>query len=224
MPELHSNPAQDYLDAERALTEAHAVAIVSPDGVPLGERLAAPLLQTLAANVNGGLVRGGAASQASTRTPLNVGAADLLAAIRGRVLEDYRRMVGGGARPDTAVALKAIRLPVLNRWRAQRVSGGELRRRTGVLLGWGQAVTDLLDPPFRIDLLSPCPRCGETWALDDDGDQVAALCTTYRDVRDALNQCRACGATWFGIDGARRLSIAIEEAERMRTLLLGATG
>lgn len=224
MPDLQRDPVADYLAAVERLTRPHLVPITTPDGERLGERLEAPLLQTLAANTGSGTTRAhaGGGDQAHTRSPLNLGAVGLLAAVRERVLADYAELVGGGARPDVIPALFATRLMAINEHRAGRRAPGWLDAQTRRLNGWAQAIADLLDPPMRIEVTSPCPRCGARWVTDPQGDEQPALSSTYCDVHAQVSECRGCGATWVGIDGARRLRSELDASDRMRELLLGA--
>lgn len=94
------------------------------------------------------------------------------------------------------------------------------------LTGWVTTITELVvDPPRRIVLDAPCPRCGQRWVdiVIDDSDpnypqteRIDALQVTLRDpATDTETICRSCGARWAGLTGAEVLQDELHTIEHI---------
>lgn len=202
-----------------ALSLPHVVVVDSHDGEFLGSRNEAALLVKLraasSAKINGA---GGQGVSARERVPLNVGAVDL-----------YRRIEHDVRNWCEREELNVVGLPLenqLRRWAVsyetaytgRKVSAGGFRARTAQLVDMANQIRDLLDPPYRFPLTSPCPLCGQEWvdtvAVDDPSERVRmrALTVTERQpVEHSSVLCMACRVVWHGVSEARLLRQAIDE-------------
>lgn len=197
------------------LVEDHWVQVDDHDGTFLGTRREKALLEQLKAAVAGGTSRGSGGSAAkNARSPLNVGAADLLNDILWNGRQEYNwaiRRLGGEARKDAYSAAAFLAgwvstLDALDRMGALEPT--ELPRAKARLDNVAGAIRDLLDPPFRFDLTTPCPTCKGSRTADN----ALALVVTERIPADNSQvDCRLCKASWKGVHEARLLSIAVNE-------------
>lgn len=80
-------------------------------------------------------------------------------------------------------------------------------------------------PPKRRALHQPCPACGETWALSDDGDRAPCLTAgthrndgTMRPPGECDASCDACGAAWEGEELAWLLKALLPPARETTTV------
>lgn len=88
----------------------------------------------------------------------------------------------------------------------------------GQLRKWTWTIRDRQEPPKRLEVVTPCPICGDEW-VNADGDTLKhPLELTYRKgdngvVTRPKVACRnqACGATWEGIDAIEELGVELGE-------------
>lgn len=218
MTDQQRNPLEEYREQVRLLTQPHAVVVDGRDGALLGYRTESALLLKLAAAVQSNLgASHGSGSAGNERTPINVGAADLLARITGRLQAQQEFLTGDASRPRADVALLRVQLALSNRFFAGTLSVLTLDRNTRQLATWVQQIRDLLDPPHRYGLRSPCPSCGAAMiaVADEHGHAVMmhALQVTERHEAEASSVvCQGCGLGWHGVAGARRLSMSLDAA------------
>jgi hypothetical protein len=193
---------------------AHDVLASVPEG---GEDVTLPALSlveqlrlAVVSNIGGG---SGASKAARERTPLDVTAFTLLEQIDGRVrswVDEFGESRSGGLEW------------VVRRWyslftrypREEAVEG----RYVGILSGWAQQIEDLMDPPARQEITSPCPACGQLWVTrgqKDDTESVRALWASWRSTPENSDaSCQGCGKVWHGVMGMRSLRMAIDDAEK----------
>lgn len=193
------------------LTEPHPIEVRDADRMNT-IRQAPPLLAALAdsrAASVGASGRGGAKGL-HERVTLNVDAADLLAAIEHRV---RRWAAHSGIRPADAWPP----LPDLLRawWEHVQDDPHLDRDRIGrKLAGWVEAITDLIDPPYRYTLAAACPLCGVGY-VNSAEDAGRALQVIERDPPDrSVITCRSCEHVWHGIAGAKALAAQLHPEER----------
>lgn len=71
-----------------------------------------------------------------------------------------------------------------------------------LVLGWVKAITGLLQPLRRREIMGACPECGMRYVLrEDDGDTIKApaLVLVYdADGKPLAATCQDCGFTWEG--------------------------
>lgn len=202
-----------------ALSLPHVVVVDSHDGEFLGSRNEAALLVKLraasSAKINGA---GGQGVSARERVPLNVGAVDLYRRIERDVLvwADREELV---RKPGESLEslLRRWALSYETAYSARRISAGGFRAKAAQLVEVANSIRDLLDPPYRFPLTSPCPMCGQEWvdtaSVDDPSERVRvrALTVTERQpVEHSSVLCMACRVVWHGVSEARLLRQAID--------------
>lgn len=226
MTDNRYDPIRELNKVVDILTKEHEE-LIDQKGSILGMRREQPLLLKLRLAVASNMGGAGAGKAGRERVPINVGAADL----QDRILADIREWYGretdyaehGRTSPESTLRQWFIRY--VNRYRAGQVSDDGFDRQTAVVAGWVTQIRDLLDPPFRWTLTSPCPICGHEWveafAADDPNEieRVRVLNAVEREsIEDSYVICRnsACGRIWRGVFEARALRILIDDAELMR--------
>jgi len=174
-----------------------------------------PLLDQLKAAVSGDLGGGsGASKPARERTPLDITAFTMLEQIDGQV-RSWMKEAG----EPWAGELR----PLLRTWYVvfTRYDRGEdtSRRHFLILARWVAGIRDLIDPPTRYEVTSPCPNCGQVWVTrgnGQDAESVRALWVSWRSLpEDSDATCQGCGKTWRGVSQIRSLRIAIDDAEKL---------
>ena len=218
-------PAEKLLDVLDKLTKPQTVA--TWQGADIVRRTDPPLLDWLedaiAADASGG---NGGGKQARERTPIDVGAFTLYEDIDGRV----RSWVGDlGGKPGKGLTPAQMLRSWYVLWNSGIHSEGITRAYLSILEGWVRAITDILDPPKRIEITSPCPVCGQEWVNiglklpdgrddPDDVERVHVLIAVEREsIRESFAMCRACDRVWMGTGGMRVLRIALDDAENARS-------
>lgn len=218
------NPIVELDVALAMLTRDHEL-IVQLKGVVLGSRTEQPLLLKLRAAVASSIGDGtGGGKSNKSAVPLNVGARDLY----DRMTLDIRKWFSEVAtdsshgRPVPEVTLTQWYIRFVSAYRSNLVTEALLKRKTSELRDWQQQIRDLIDPPYRWPLTSPCPVCGLEWvtlhAVDDprEIERVRTLNAVEReDIESSYVVCvnPQCGRIWRGTIGARALKIALDDVE-----------
>lgn len=227
-PKRHNNRQREHVhtwinvageDEEPELVcefeNAHQKLSSVPEG---GSEIVMPALSLLeelrlavVSNIGGG---SGGSKAARERTPLDVTAFNLLEQIDGRVrswVDEFGESRSGGLEW------------VLRRWYALFTryprEGAVEGRYVGILSGWAQQIEDLIDPPARQEITSPCPECGQLWVTKGQGsdtESIRALWASWRtNPEDSDASCQGCGKVWHGVIGMRSLRMAIDDTEKL---------
>jgi hypothetical protein len=210
----HRDPQLRHL---RALVAR--LATKHPEEIRTGGRLLAvrkrtPLLRDLAHARSASVGAGGGRKALHERVSLNLGASELHSEIEAAVRDWLIRtgyVRGSGPWPPLDRLLVA--------WYSRVYLDPHLEPEHYAprLAGWISQITDLLDPPHRFEIEAACPTCGaDVVEADVDGEtkRVRALLGTERDPDVRFVLCRACGATWHGLEGGRRLAAEIDDLRR----------
>lgn len=91
------------------------------------------------------------------------------------------------------------------------------RRFSTTLLGFMSRSVDIVDPPQRIEITSPCPGCDCRWVVFGRGSEVerrSALSAWLRGRDDCAAECAACSRRWVGELAMRSLNVWIDEKRR----------
>lgn len=196
---------EDLLDQ---LTTTHRVQ-VHDGGRILGWRTEPALLEQLrrAKTTATTYGSGPGSSQRHSRATINTSAVALYDAIETRVRSWARH---AGYTPQTG----SWPLPeaVLRWWWAVKKHDPHADRYQAPLQAWATAITNLLDPPHRFDIDSPCPVCSAhiLEVVDPDDEtltvQIRALAGLERDPDIYRVTCRSCSTEWEGLDAASELA------------------
>lgn len=183
-------------------------------------RTEASLLDQLRDAVASDKGQGGGRKPGREQVPIDVAALVLYEVIDGRV-RAWLGELGASSGKDITPA-QALRT-WYTLWRAgQHDEGLEYRYKT-VVEAWKQQILDKLQPPKRIELMAPCPMCGEEWmniglkllnGKDDPNDveRVRVLSAVEREnIADSYALCQACDTVWLGVSRMRQLRIAIDD-------------
>lgn len=172
-----------------------------------------PLLDQLKAAVTSNVGGAGGGSKAAReRTPLDVIAFTLLEQIDGQV-RAWLKDAGEPWAGDIS--------PLLRAWYVMhtRYERPKSDRHFGIVARWVASIHDLIDPPTRQEITSPCPNCGQTWVTrgqGNDAESLRALWALWRgNAEDSAAHCEGCGKTWKGVSQMRSLRIAIDDAEKL---------
>ena len=229
MSDIKYNPIVELDKLVKTLTTEHDE-IIDQKGEFLGMRREQGLLLKLrvavASNTGGGE---GAGKPGRERAPINVGAADL----QDRIVSDIREWYGreteyaeGHGRPSPERTLQQWYIRYINRYRSGQISDEGFARQMSIVESWVTQIRDLLDPPFRFPLTSPCPICNQEWvtayAADDPNEieRVRVLNAVEREsIEDSYVICRnpECGRIWRGVYQARALRTLIDDAEKAKS-------
>lgn len=216
------NPLEEYRQQVRLLTQPHTVSVDGHGGELLGVRTEQALLLKLNAAVVSNLgASHGVGAAGNERTPINVGAVDLLTRITRALHEQQLMLTEDDSRPRAEVSLLRVQLALSNRFFAGALSVGTLDRYTRRLETWVRMIRDLLDPPHRFTLNAPCPVCdAHVVDVEDEHGHVtrtrALLCVERHEAEASTVTCQACGQGWHGVAAARRLSLALDAAAAER--------
>lgn len=198
------------------LCRAHVVIVEDDHGGFLGTRNEAPLYAKLRAATIGGRGDGGKGISARESTPLNVSAVDLYQAITRRIRRAYAQesdKVRGYA-PTAAERVDVLTIKwaslVVMRYRRGELDDAGIYSALGFLRGITTSIRELLDPPYRFELTSPCPRCDAEFVTTPETRNRALVVTECKPLDDSFVTCRACNEQWHGIHEARRLSLEME--------------
>lgn len=192
------------------LTAEHPVEVRDADRVNT-IRQAPPLLADLADARTSSVGYGRGGKAVHERLSLNVDASELLSAIEHRV---RRWAARAGIRP-TGHRWPPVDV-LLRQWWDTVADDPHLHadRYAAKLAGWAEAITDLIDPPFRYTLDGPCPLCGVAY-VNTAEDAGRALQVIERDPPDrSVVTCRSCEHVWRGIAGARDLAAKLRPEDR----------
>jgi hypothetical protein len=159
-----------------------------------------PLIHQLQDAVAGsGNTDHGTPSTGATRSPVALGAVDLLAEI-GQTI---------GAPTGTPVLRDRLRV-----W-AWRVLNDETQvvRAAELAADWPDRARNLLDPPKKWTTPGACPQCGKDTAYtQQDGEQHRRPAIEF-DRANARARCLCCPARWEGEQQLRQLNKALTEEE-----------
>lgn len=159
-----------------------------------------PLLQQLNDAITSAIGRGGGGGN-SAGDVLNGEALYRMMQIRPEI-EAWCRMVKVQVSRDMVADLR--RWFDIYRHGDQETSSFHLHR----LNGWAKQITDLLDPPKRLEVTQPCPVCGAHKYTDQDGNALPfPVVIEYRRETPlaATGLCRACEHVWVGERELRQL-------------------
>lgn len=197
------------------LCRAHVVIVEDDHGGFLGTRNEAPLYAKLRAATIGGRGDGGKGIAARESTPMNVSAVDLYQLISKRMRSWYADESEGASYPHSSservdvVTVRWAALVALRYRRGQLTEEG-MQKRVHAIQQVTAAIRDLLDPPYRFELTSPCPSCDAEFL--PTGARVLVV-TEVKPLEKSFVSCRACGEEWKGIHEARRLSLLLDGVE-----------
>jgi hypothetical protein len=155
------------------------------------QRVAPSLLNQLRSQVGNSSGRGGAPGKTAP-IPINADALDLLNTIAWGT-DDLVRLAD--VAPEVASVegrLKAVAAAAGGWTDLEAVHGVRL-----ALSGWVRAIRTLLDPPKRLYLAAPCPRCERSmvWRRDESiGEDVQQPALQVDGIEGCT--CLACGAHW----------------------------
>lgn len=155
------------------------------------------LVQLVLAIANSGAATAHKASN-GTPMPISAGALDIYQDIEKTTAERWwavHHLHHGHGRSTLAGRLRA--------WASVVQADEELATEAERLaVGWVKAITGLLQPLRRREIIGQCPGCGTRYILrDDDGETIKApaLVLMYSiDDKPLAATCQECGATWEG--------------------------
>jgi len=211
---LMSERFTTLLDAVDALTLPTTVKVIQGPGKPTVIKHD-PLLTQLEAAVAGGIGSHAGASPSRERIPLNADAMRLCDEVGGKLIRWQLRQ-SRSVRFDTlAGQLRAWYAAYIGTVRTEHTDLQYER----ILTGWHREITNMFDPPTRLEITAACPLCNARVSVEPGtGNQVTAVVVEYLEIGaatldEATGLCRACGVVWKGRAGLRELRWLIEVAE-----------
>lgn len=190
-----TDPLQEAVDD---LTAPRNVKVVTDDGHTWAseDALLVQLEQAVSSTLNSGSGSGGSPWN---RNVLDSNALHTAAMIRSTV-GDWCRMAGITGRRSAADGLRA--------WWAHRQSVSQDERDASdpfyltQLRKWADRIRNMVNPPKVIEIVAPCPACGQGTYTNDAGEIMRnPLQLSYRPEsgsiwQDARALCRACDMVW----------------------------
>lgn len=177
-----------------------------------------PLLLQLKAAVVSNMGGGsGASKSARERTPLDVQAFSLLEEIDGRV-RSWHIDYASRAPYELTNALRGWYVLFTRHPKEE----ADISRHMSILAGWVGRISDIVDPPKRIELTVPCPRCNRRWitrGVGHEAESTGALSALLRNGEEFEASCGGCGHRWVGIGAVRMLRTEIDEKEAQKSHL-----
>jgi hypothetical protein len=211
---LMSERMTTLLDAVDALTLPTTVKVIQGPGKPTVIKHE-PLLTQLEAAVAGNTGSHEGSSKTLERIPIDPGALELKGSISSTVMSWQLRLSKSVKFDTVAGQLRAWYAAYIGTVRTEHTDLQYER----ILTGWNQQITNMFDPPTRLEITAPCPLCNARVSVDPGtGNQVTAVVVEYLEIgADTLDQasgsCRACGVVWKGRSALRELRWLIELAE-----------
>lgn len=195
-------------DSTAALPGSDAIVVLDKPQRPLIEQLEEAVASNIAAT-------GGLGRSPSERVPLDPTAFDLLSEIKKDLqkwVADLGGKAGGGIEPTRLVrSWYAL-------WQAQPYRELLDRDYMRAVDGWSVRIRNIVDPPTPAEITSPCPACGEMWAIVGEGESRAstrAIWAYWReDAEESWAECKACERRWEGVYAMRTLRIWIDDRKR----------
>lgn len=218
-----SDAVYELRRAVDTLTVEHDEVVEDREGNLKGVRREKPLLVKLRAAVASNIGGSGSGKPGYERVPINVGACDLLKRIAAEITDWYETETDRGVdgRPAPEVVLRKWFVLFAARSRGESMEA-LVTERVREVRSWVTQIRDLLDPPHRFELTSPCPVCGNEWAevrVSDDPNEVERVRVLNGVERERVEEsyvlCRSCDTVWRGLDEAQTLFDAIAKAEAL---------
>lgn len=210
------------LEAVRALTDRYNEALDEPARNRWGRKMhhisrPSRIDQLTTAITPSGNSAGGGAL-ARERNIIDTGALDLYR----RLLRDVNAAathVGAPNGDDPAAVLKWWLLTA----RTKHPTDAFETEWAGKWEQWARRIDSHLNPPVLVEIMRPCPICGEVKAIDPNAAGgpalVTALVVQYQRggtdmLDDATAMCRFCQGVWKGRDAIRSVAYDIEQQEQ----------
>lgn len=216
-----NQPTTDaLLEAVLALTERYSIHATRDNGNKVRIRHAPRLTQLRDAITPSGNNAGGG-SLARERNVIDTGALDLYRAIK-TAIDDAARLVGATIDDHPETTLKRWLVAARHRITTDAYETEWAHR-------WqrhARAIDAKLNPPVQVEIMRPCPMCGERRAIDQHAPGgpalVTALVVQYHRggddmLDDATAMCRFCDAVWKGRSAIRAVAYDIEQYEQEAT-------
>lgn len=84
---------------------------------------------------------------------------------------------------------------------------------------WAKLIRNILEPPKRMEVTTPCPVCDKrTWTDPEGNELLFPVVVEYKVPQDGeaikpTALCRACDAVWKGFDAVKELAEELNEPE-----------
>lgn len=84
---------------------------------------------------------------------------------------------------------------------------------------WVNRIEAADDRPRKMELTTPCPRCGERWVSDAES-RTSAVCVEFKQGLAPVAECRSseCGAIWAGWEQMAVLGVTIDASMDLAVL------
>lgn len=128
----------------------------------------------------------------------------------------YGRVTSARPFPLPESNLRHWYIEINNQYRSGRLSDDSANEDIRKLEGWVKMIDEKLNPATTLDIIAPCPNCGNLWAESSEGDKIQAIVIIHRPGTGTFLQaskgvCRACDKEWHGAHGLRYLRTLIDD-------------
>lgn len=200
----------ELLDAVDELTLPKPVKVPTDDGYTWAteDALLVQLQEAITSTIRSGSGSGGAAW---TRNVLDTDALHQ-AMIITSTIGDWCHMVGVKATRDPVKDLRAWYVKRMKASNPETFYLNQLRK-------WATQIRAMINPPRTVEIVRPCPVCGQGAFTNDMGEVVQhPMVMTYRATEDrfwrgAKVLCRACENVWEGVGAMEELADELEEKD-----------
>lgn len=175
---------------------------------PLLAELRDAISSTVGAHPSGGTLP-------NQRSVLDSDAFEQYEKITAQIIELYNERTTAAPFDSPEQNLRIWYIAVAGQYQSGLVSDKSFHRYIKTLEGWIEMIDEKLNPAQALDILAPCPNCGELWA-ESKGERIQAIQIVYRlgldsSVSSTKGTCRACKKVWDGKNGLFQLRSLLGE-------------
>ena len=221
------DPIDKLLQTVDKLTVGHTTAIWQefPDGRRATKILVPALIGLLQDSILSSTSGAGGGSLPNQRNVLDGDAMEKFERITSDILAAYKTVTSAQPFSTPETNLRQWFIAFTNEHRAGKISDDTMFDYLQKWSDWVRVIEDKLFPPTTLEVISPCPECGQRWTKSGDGDSIPAIIIEYRQpsservnaLSKSLAKCRSCDTVWRGDRRLRELAFAIDEKQHAET-------
>lgn len=221
------NPIDKLLQTVDKLTVGHTTAIWQEfeDGRRATTIVVPALLGLLHGAIFSSTSGSGGGSLPNQRNVLDGDALEKYERVQNEILTAFKSVTSAQPFATPETNLRQWFIAVSNDYRSGKISDDTVIDYLQQWSDWARVIEDKLFPPTTLEVISPCPECGQRWTKSGDGDSIPAIIIEYREpsservnaLSKSFAKCRSCDTVWRGDRRLRELAFAIDEKQHAET-------